>query len=413
MGIKGSTSIGCRNLLGRRLLAIPTLIGCMWVLTGCHGSRWGSSGPYGSKPIHAVWVTRWDFKTPGDIARVMENCRSAGFNTVLFQVRGAGTALYRSKLEPWADELGGKDPGFDPLAVACAEGKKRGLSVHAWVNVLPGWHGDKPPRNPNQLYNKHPDWFWRDAQGRRQPLGWYSSVNPCYPEVRKYLVAVMEEIVSRYPVDGLHLDYIRFPNEHSKAYEGWASVPDYPRDPKTLALFKKATGRTPEQAPQLWNQWRTDQVTQLMREIRGMSLKARPQAALTAAVGSIPEEHKRNHFQDSQRWIAEGLVDGVYPMNYSSDMETYSKRLAGWSGANAKVPVVTGVMFDKRDASLVSHQVGRASAGSSHYAAFAYNSLFERLDRNGNPIMDGQSPSRSDLRRQVIPYLRKLSDTRR
>jgi uncharacterized lipoprotein YddW (UPF0748 family) len=331
----------------------------------------------------------------------------AGFNTVLFQVRGAGTALYRSRIEPWADELGGQDPGFDPLTVACAEGRKRGLSVHAWVNVMPGWHGDKPPRNPHQLFNARPGWFLHDASGQRQPLGWYCSLNPCYPEVRKYLVSVMREIVTKYPVDGLHMDYIRFPNEYSKAYEGRSGVPDYPRDPKTLAIFRQATGKTPDQAPGLWNQWRTDQVTQLVGEIRAMMLKAKPRSVLTAAVGSLPEEHRRNHYQDSQRWIAEGLVDGVYPMNYASDMETFSRRLATWYGARSEVPVITGVMCDKRDAALVAGQIGQAQQAGIHYAAFAYNSLFERRDRGGRPVMDDQSPSRAALRQRVIPFMRR------
>ncbi len=59
----------------------------------------------------------------------------------------------------------------------------------------------------------------------------------------------MHEIVKRYPVDGLHLDYIRFPNEWNSSYPKGAKVPDYPRDGRTLSLFRKATGQTPESAP--------------------------------------------------------------------------------------------------------------------------------------------------------------------
>ncbi len=238
--------------------------------------------------IKAVWVTRWDYKKPGDIRTIMENCRGAGFNTVLFQVRGNGTAFYRSKLEPWADELGGRDPGFDPLKVACKEAHKRGLAIHAWVNVMPGWRGDKPPRNPRQLYHARADWFWRDEHGRREPLGWYNSLNPCYPEVRRYLVDVMREVVAGYPIDGLHLDYIRFPNEWNDAYPRGARVPDYPRDPRTLAMFRRETGRTPARDPQLWKQWRADKVTKLVDGIRRMMKSVKPSAKLSAAIGANP-----------------------------------------------------------------------------------------------------------------------------
>ena len=372
--------------------------------------------------IRAIWVTRWDYKSPAEIARVMKNCRQAGFNTVLFQVRGNGTAFYRSRIEPWADELGGRDPGFDPLAVACKEAHRRGLSLHAWVNVIPGWRGKQPPTNPRQLYHAHSDWFWRDARGRRQPLGWYNSLNPGYPEVRRYLVAVMREIVSRYPVDGLHLDYIRYPainalrapvcHEWNNSYPRGARVPDYPRDPRTLALFKQATGRTPDRAPEAWNQWRTDQITQVVRDIRAAVQAVRPRAMLSAAVGAHPEEAKRKHFQDVRQWMAEGLLDAVYPMNYAEDMPTYAGRLTAWSAMRPGIPVVTGIMFDKRSSATVLAQVRRARRSGKHFAAFAYNSLFERLDRKRRPAMDEQSASRAALRQQVIPEVRRRAPSR-
>lgn len=283
------------------------------------------------------------------------------------------------------------------------------MSLHAWVNVMPGWFGKEPPRHTRQLYNTRPEWFWYDATGKRQPLGWYCSVNPCYPEVRQYLIDVMKEIVTGYPVDGLHLDYIRFPNESTSAYPN-GQVPDYPRDRRTVEMFRRVTGRTPDEAPAQWNAWRADQVTQLVREIRAMVMREKPRVSLTAAVSAEPELALRNYHQDSRRWIAEGLVDAVFPMNYDADMNTYGARLTSWTANGSRIPVVTGIMFDKRDERLVAHQVSRAAYVGKHFAAFAYNSLFERRDAQGRPIMDEQSAQRAALRRHVIPYLRGLSD---
>ncbi len=379
----------------------------LFFVTGCQGLRWGFSKKHGDSPIKAVWVTRWDYKTPDDIARVMHNCKTAGFNTILFQVRGNGTVFYPSKIEPWAVELGGRDPGFDPLAVAIAQAHGRGLKIHAWANVIPGWRGEEPPNHPRQLYNAHPDWFWRDDHGQRQPLGWYVSVNPVYPEVREHIVSVMEEIVSRYDVDGLHLDYVRFPNEWNDSWPDGASVPDYPRDPRTLGMFKRMTGRVPSQAPDAWNAFRTEAVTQVVRDIRKMMLKKKPKAALSAALGASPDEAKRRHFQDSRRWVREGLLDAVYPMNYASSMNVYSKRLVQWNAIKGDAAVVTGIMFDKRSGGTVRQQLDYAMETGGHFSAFAYNSLFERFDENGQPLVDDQSPSRAELRKQIIPYLRR------
>ncbi len=417
-----SLSLSGRGGRPYRVMAFVCGIAAATVLAGCHRAAYRTKRipgvsesrqadqtvqPVGA--IRAIWVTRWDYKSPGDVAKIMHNCRTAGFNTVLFQVRGNGTAFYRSKLEPWADELGGRDPGFDPLAVACREAHRRGLSLHAWANVMPGWRGSKPPINPKQLYRAHPDWFWRDAAGRRQPLGWYNSVNACYPEVRQYLVAVMREIVENYSVDGLHLDYIRFPNEWHKSYGRGRHVPDYPRDPQTLAMFIRATGHTPDSAPRRWDEWRTDQVTQLVRGIRAMILEVKPQVRLSAAVGASPGEAKSRHFQDSRRWIADRLLDAVYPMNYARDMSTFTRRIDQWSAMRLSIPVVTGVMIDRRDGSAVIEQLSRVRRGDSHFAVFAYSSLFERFDHTGQPIRDGQSAARAALRQRLIPYVCALS----
>src|SRR5687767_13170041 len=79
-----------------------------------------------SRDERALWITRFDYKTREDVVRAIENAKAAGFDTVLFQVRGNATAFYRSQLEPWAAELGGADPGFDPLEVAIEAAHERG-----------------------------------------------------------------------------------------------------------------------------------------------------------------------------------------------------------------------------------------------------------------------------------------------
>ncbi len=361
--------------------------------------------------IRALWVTRWDFKTPGDIARVMRQCKSSGFNTVLFQVRGNGTVLYRSRLEPWAKQLGGRDPGFDPLQVACAEAHQRGLKLHAWFNVMPGWRGKQSPSDPRQLYNARPDWFWRDASGGRQPLGWYNSVNPCYPEVRRYLADLAGEIATHYDVDGIHLDYIRFPNERNDFSP--PVMPDYPRDPRTLAMFRKQTGKTPDNDPQAWDRWRTGQVTQLVREIRAVVKRAKPEVVLSAAVGAAAARAKRAHFQDSHQWLAEHLLDAVYPMNYDADLRGFDRALAQWQHTDADIPVVMGIKCDKRDSKLVRAQLNRAARSGKHFCVFAYNAIFERRDAHGRPVRDGQARARAQLRRRVVPQIRRLASAAR
>ena len=68
-----------------------------------------------------------------------------------------------------------------------------------------------------------------------------------------------------------------------------------------------------------------------------------------------------------------------------------------------------GIMLDGRDASLIVRQISRASQTSGHFAAFAYNSLFERLDARGRPIRDEHSPARTVRRKAIVRVMGAFS----
>jgi uncharacterized lipoprotein YddW (UPF0748 family) len=324
---------------------------------------------------HAMWVTRWDYKTAADCRAIAENCRSIGIDTILFQVRGNATAFYRSRLEPWAEQFDFKDPGFDPLATMIEETHARGMRLVAWVNAVPAWWGLTPPTDPNQVYNKHPEWMWYDQRGKRQALSekFYVSLNPCLPEVRAHVVAVIGEIVSNYAVDGLHLDYMRFPNEAPATPAG--TDIDYPRDAKTLELFARATKKTPEQDPKGWDAWRTAQVTELVRQIRAKVRAVKPDIELSSAVG-VKRESALTHHQDAYTWLAQDLVDAVYPMNYTADPKVFATRTDTWNQAAPGERIVQGVNFGMGTPDTMRAQVQTALDKSSGFAIFAYSSLF-------------------------------------
>ena len=228
-------------------------------------------------------------------------------------------------------------------------------------------------------------------------------MNPVYPEVRQYLVSVMHEIVRNYDVDGLHLDYIRFPNEWVEAYGPSGDVPDYPRDPRTLAMFHRATGQTPDSAPAQWDSFRTGAVTRLVRDIRQMMDKTKKNAVLSAAVGATPDEAKHRHFQDAKTWIQQGFVDAVYPMNYDADMATYSRRLALWRDVSRKVPVVTGVMFDKRDARTVGGDGSMVERYHVRRATLANADRMEPYRLVRETVCDGECFNETETERAAAP----------
>lgn len=321
----------------------------------------------------------------------MEQCRQAGFNTVLFQVRGNGTVYYDSPYEPWDEQYRDGPPSFDPLTIACTEAHRRGMALHAWVNVMPAWHGDVPPSDRRQLYHTHPEWFLQDQRGQRQPLrrGFYASLNPCLPEVREYLVNVFTDLVRSYPVDGLHLDYIRMPLDEAPRGS------DYPRDRRTLALYAQATGKRPDQDRAAWNRWRTQQVTDLVWRIRTAVMKTRPGTRLTAACLPDIDSARRDYFQDGPTWLKTNLVDLVFVMNYTDNLTSFRQRQSEWLQAAGNAWIAPGISLripEHKTLKAVVDQLRQAQTWGRGLGVFSSTVLFS-TDARGQQYREaiGQS----------------------
>ncbi len=346
--------------------------------------------------VRAIWVTRFDYKTPADVASIVANCARAGFTDIFFQVRGNGTVFYPSRVEPWAFELSGTnvvalgtDPGWDPLQTAVASSKQQGIRLHAYINVLPGWRGRiEPPRAAGQLWTAHPDWFMVDALGQRmQPVkGWYAFVNPAHPEVRQHLVQLADEL-ARYELDGLHLDYIRFPYDYKDvvrgAYPNASSREikkhaDFSYDRVSLELARKRYGPTLRQSK--WNQFRRAAVSQVVCDLRQVFKNRRGlQSVVSASVLADFNTGYRTAFQDSRHWANEHMVDWLVPMNYNAalfDGRLIKMRKALGRRASGE-QLVAGINC-AGDAQEIRRQIATArAAGCRGFALFAYSHLFE------------------------------------
>ena len=184
----------------------------------------------------ALWVLRSSLATPASIASLVRTARDHGFNTLLVQVRGRGDAYYASTIEPRAAELNRQPAAFDPLAKVLEAAHAAGLRVHAWMNVNLVSSAVDLPIAPTHIVHRHPEWLMvpRDlAQdlarvkenspayvgrlarwARAQPTGvegLYAS--PTLPAAAAHVEAVVQDVVTRYDVDGVHLDYARYPGD--------------------------------------------------------------------------------------------------------------------------------------------------------------------------------------------------------
>ncbi|WP_233964521.1 glycoside hydrolase family 10 protein [Pectobacterium versatile] len=141
----------------------------------------------------------------------LDKLKSLGINTVFFQVKPDGTALWPSKILPWSDMLTGnigEDPGYDPLQFMLDEAHKRGMKVHAWFNPYRVSVNTKPStvtelnrtlsQNPASVFVLHRDWI-RTAGDR-------FVLDPGIPEARNWISSIVAEVVARYPIDGVQFD---------------------------------------------------------------------------------------------------------------------------------------------------------------------------------------------------------------
>jgi uncharacterized lipoprotein YddW (UPF0748 family)/sugar lactone lactonase YvrE len=263
-----------------------------------------------------IWVSRWMYSSEKDVREIIQKASQTGFNGVFFQVRGNGTVYYKSKLEMVEERIGGDTATWDPLAVAIDEAHKNGMQLHAWVNTFPGWTGKKAPQSPKQLWNTHRDWFCVDKDGKLMELnGEYVVLSPGIPAVQDYLYNVFMEIVKNYDVDGLHLDYVRYFGSQ------------YSYDSISLSRFKAQYGKTPEDAPAAWDNFRRQQVTDLVARLYKGIHETKPEVCLSAATWGDWDEGYNFYLQDAHGWLARGIIDFVCPMTYTHDPVVYQKNM--------------------------------------------------------------------------------------
>jgi uncharacterized lipoprotein YddW (UPF0748 family) len=336
----------------------------------------------------ALWVTRWDYRTAGDIRIIADRAAGANFNMLFFQVRGNGDAFYRSRLEPWATRLGGtlgQDPGWDPLDVAVAEAHARGLELHAWLNVYPAWLGETPPpaTTPETMFSRFNRLYgqaWVMWDRHRQPMQLnreYLWASPGHWAVHEHIVDVCKDVAGRYYVDGLHLDNVR--------YAGW----EYSTDPVTGDRLAQALALEPGLTQK---EWQRRQVNGLVAAVRATLDGAKPGLPLTAAVWPVYYDtwdwwHGGDGFsgfcQDSVGWLRAGDVSAICPMLYLGSITTddaqYAALVKDFVSRGQHLPVYAGITTTYDTFTPIGRRIDIArTAGAAGQALFAYGHVNSR-----------------------------------
>ena len=278
--------------------------------------------------IRAIWFDRGTIvkaKSEEDLAKIFDQLAAAGFNTVFFETVNASYPIYPSRVAPEQNPL---VRGWDPLASAVKLAHARGMELHAWVWIFAAANQrhnailNLPDDYTSPVLTAHPDWVMFDRQGNIfDSYTKKAFLDPANPEVRSYLISLLEEIVSRYQVDGIQLDYIRYPFQNPRVDRiyGYSQI--------ARQEFQKLTGVDPiaisPNNRELWQKWtdfRIQQIDSFVATVSAHLRQEKPDLIISAAVFAIPRGERLEKLQQNwEDWAIRGDIDLVVPMTYALD----------------------------------------------------------------------------------------------
>ena len=313
----------------------------------------------GRTEYRAFWVDTFNtvLNNHADVVAVVNNAKAAKANAIFAQVRRRGDSWYLNSLEPLGDRTP-IEPGFDPLQDLINEAHAVGIEVHAFVIMSAIWGRAPnlfPPENPNHAFNLHGgfnaatntiipgpnNWLTRTLlpdggtityQGHR--IGSDFWIDFGHPDAAKYTADVIDHLVKNYDIDGLHLDRIRYP-ELSITGQTPSTGTNIGYNPISVERFQRhynipAGSPPPAQNNPDWNQWRRDQVTNVVRQVYLNAIAVKPtlkvSGSLIAFGGIGATESAWNSaeaywrvYQDWRAWTQEGIIDIAMPMVYKAE----------------------------------------------------------------------------------------------
>ena len=279
--------------------------------------------------VRAMWFDRGTIvkaKSEADLVEIFDRMAIAGINTVFFETLNSSYTIYPSKVAPEQNPL---VKGWDPLQAAVKLAHERDMELHAWI-----WTFAAVNKRHNKILNlpshylgpvlsQHPEWAMTDQQGSRFH---YNSgkvfLDPANSEVRDYLQALIAEIAEDYDVDGIHLDYIRYPFQSPTGHL------TYGYGIASREKFHQATGYDPVRLNPdhpLWSRWiqfRAKQVDTFVQEVSQQLQNTSPELTLSAAVFPLPNRDRLSKIQQEwETWVTKEWIDMLVPMTYSKSAQ--------------------------------------------------------------------------------------------
>ncbi|NOX65678.1 MAG: family 10 glycosylhydrolase [Chlorobi bacterium] len=257
-----------------------------------------------------------------ELSAMLDSLRQAGMNAIFFQVRTECDALYDSKIEPWSYWLTGEqgkapDPYYDPLSFVIKETHKRGMELHAWFNPYRAVKDiGAYKQSEDHVSVLHKDWLIKSGN--------YEMLDPGLPEVREHIKSVMEDVLTRYDIDGIHFDDYFYPY-----------TPITNEDSLTFVNYNRGFTNIDD--------WRRDNINLLMAEIYKIIKESKPKVKFgISPFGIVLNKYAGTNgfnsynilYCDPLNWLDNKIVDYITPQIYweiGHPKADYAKLLPWWA----------------------------------------------------------------------------------
>ncbi len=262
-----------------------------------------------------------------ELIAILDKLKEANINTILLQTRIRGSVIYPSDIEPWDQAItgrAGKAPTYDPLAFAIDECHKRGMELHAWLVSIPLGTVSRQRSYGDKSIMKHHKSLCKTVGGEMFMI-------PGLPGTADYIASLAKEIVERYDVDGINLDYIRYPESQ------------YHFNDDNLYSGKSGLAKA---------EWRRENITRIVRRVHDAVKQVKPWVKLSSSpIGKYRTLNRYSSggwdcfdavYQDPQAWLRDNIQDMLFPMMYFRG-DHYFPFVYDWQENNYGHPVAAGL----------------------------------------------------------------------
>lgn len=266
-----------------------------------------------------------------ELRDILDKLKNANINVVLLQTRIRGSVIYPSDIEPWDQAITGhpgKAPSYDPLQFAIEECHKRGIELHAWLVSIPLGTAQRQRSYGNKSITSHHPELCKTVGGETFMI-------PGQTGTADYIADICKEIVTRYDVDGISLDYIRYPESQYKFNDD--------------NLYKKAQSQGYNRSI---SDWRRDNITRIVHKVHDVVKPIKPWVKLSSSpIGKYRDLSRFSSggwncynavYQAPQEWLRDNKQDMLFPMMYFLGNNFYPF-LFDWNENRYGHPVVPGL----------------------------------------------------------------------